>query len=318
MSGRIARTIIVSCDTPSTTTFFVRIPFTFHEAAIRCVRFCVACVYVRCQSDFPVGVSSVVGVCWVSGSVWGFMSVSSGSVRLVVALNQLVIGLVLSGGLCRLGRFLGWFVLGAGLRVVFWGRAVLSCSCVVSVVCVLICGWVRCRFGGGGVREVVVSPSRVSSRDWSVRCVPLRDVTSDPSLILVKLVPQVPIQDVRCAGCVLLYIIPLSLSLIRRTPDSSLSVLLPYWSLRSCTFSASMPSLMTSVTLLLPSRPELTCCTQRDATQATQTPQLKPSVCRKVLLSISEYPAKALCMSRTSVREKLSPLGSSNTTCLSM
>ena len=99
------------------------------------------------------------------------MSVSSGSVGVTVGLNQLVIGFVLSGGLCRLNIFLGWRGLGAGFRGLCGGG--LSSTCVpgcalrelsatvlIGSVCVLVCA--LCFFGGGRIGDVViVSLSRV-------------------------------------------------------------------------------------------------------------------------------------------------------------
>ena len=162
----------------STTTFFVRIPLTFYEAAIRCARFFTACVYVRFQFDSPVGAFSGVGVCWWSDGGWGSISVSSGLVGVVTDLNQLVIGFVLSGGLCRLSRFLGWRGLGTGFRglcrgglssicvsVCVPGCALCELSATVLIGFVCVRGWPLRFFGGGRTGDVVsVSLSRVRVR----------------------------------------------------------------------------------------------------------------------------------------------------------
>ena len=90
---------------------------------------------MRFQSASLVGVSLGVGVCWWSALGWGAMSVSSGSVGVTVGLNQLVIGFVLSGGLCRLSLFLGWRALGARFRGLCGGG--LSSTCVTGCA---LCG----------------------------------------------------------------------------------------------------------------------------------------------------------------------------------
>ena len=79
-------------------------------------------------------------------------------------LEPLVIGFVLSGGLCRLSRFLGWRGLGTGFRGLCGGVFLLYVcpsvylgvhsvssllrSVLIGFVCVL--SWPLCFFGGGG------------------------------------------------------------------------------------------------------------------------------------------------------------------------
>ena len=110
--------------------------------------------------------------------VLGFGGPPVGSNRsppgVVTGLNQLVIGFVLSGGLCRLSLFLGWRGLGAGFRGLCGGG--LSSTCVpgcalrelsatvlIGSVCVLVCA--LCFFGVGRIGDVViVSLSRVRVR----------------------------------------------------------------------------------------------------------------------------------------------------------
>jgi hypothetical protein len=140
----------------------------------------------------------------------------------------------------------------------------LSATVLIGFVCVR--GWPLCFFGGGRTGDVVsVSLSRVRVRGPFVRFVILfRDVTADPYLIPVKFVPQVSTHDMRCAGCVSPYSFSLSLSL-SRLALAMLSGLLAYWFRRSCTPSARIPYVMTSVISLLPFRFRLTCYVQRDA-----------------------------------------------------
>ena len=86
----------------------------------------------------------------------------------MTGLNQLVIGFVLSGGLCRLSLFLGWRGLGAGFRglcggglsstcvsVCVPGCALCELPAVVLIVFVCVLGWIFCFFGGGRTGDVV-------------------------------------------------------------------------------------------------------------------------------------------------------------------
>ena len=109
----------------------------------------------------------------VKFSLHSSISVSSISAGTVTGLNQLVMGFVLSGGLCRFCLF--WRGLGPGCCVLRGGGLSSICvsvraprcapcepSAMVSIELVPVSVWVLCFFGGGRAGGVVfVSLSRV-------------------------------------------------------------------------------------------------------------------------------------------------------------
>ena len=150
---------------------------------------------------------------------------SSGSVGVVLDLNQFVIGFVSAGGLCRLGIFLGWLGLGTGFRGLCGGGRPSTCVSIrvhgcalcepsAAVLTGLVCvgGWFLCFFSGGRIGDVAsVSLSRVRVCGLFVWFRALfRDVTADPHLISLRFVPHVSAHGMRCAGCVSAYRFSLS------------------------------------------------------------------------------------------------------------
>lgn len=142
----------------------------------------------------------------------------------------------------------------------------------------------------------------------------VRAVNVGPYLISVKFVPQSTVHDTRCGGCVSAYSSPLSFSLSRLSL-ARLCGRLSCWFRRSYTPSARIPSVITPVMSFPPSKPWSTCWIQRDAAQATQTPQLKSSVCKWSFLSVTEYPGKAPRMFWVSSSVKQLSSGSSSSIC---
>ena len=114
---------------------------------------------MRFQSDMPGGASPEVDACWRFSGTGGSISVSSGPVGVVLGLNQLVIGLVPSGGSFPLGRLLDLRGVGVGARrmceegcspTLVSVHVLVSTLCVFSVA-VFMClgGWSFRLFSGG-------------------------------------------------------------------------------------------------------------------------------------------------------------------------